>query len=126
MRSGANEEWAVDILRYLPELGPNALDFMLLRLMRLAKARGVRRFDLGLTPNPARLTENLGPAWQRVTPLLFRFGDHVANFEALRGFKARFNPQFEPRYLACTAGFALPHILQDITALVERGGVAPR
>ncbi|MDQ0392461.1 bifunctional lysylphosphatidylglycerol flippase/synthetase MprF [Labrys monachus] len=126
MRGGGNEEWAVDILRYLPELGPNALDFMLLRLMRLAKARGVRRFDLGLTPNPARATENLGPAWQRVTPLLFRFGDHIANFDALRGFKARFNPHFEPRYLACTAGFALPHILQDITALIERGGVPPR
>ncbi|GLS18287.1 hypothetical protein GCM10007874_13040 [Labrys miyagiensis] len=122
MRSGNNEEWAIDILRYLPDLGPNALDFMLLRLLRLAKARGVQRFDLGLTPNPARATENLGPAWQRVTPLLFRFGDHIQNFDALRGFKARFNPRFEPRYLACTAGFALPTILQDVTALIEKGG----
>jgi phosphatidylglycerol lysyltransferase len=122
MRSGSNEEWAVDILRYLPDLGPNALDFMLLRLQRLAKARGVQRFDLGLTPNPARATENLGPAWQRVTPLLFRFGDHIPNFDALRSFKARFNPHFEPRYLACTAGFALPTILQDVTALIEKGG----
>ena len=124
MRGAGNEEWAVDILRYLPAIGPNALDFMLLRLMRLARARGVKRFDLGLTPNPARASENLGPAWRRVTPLLFRFGDHIANFDALRGFKARFNPHFEPRYLACTAGFALPHILQDITALIERGGEA--
>jgi len=121
LRSGGNEEWAVDILRYLPDLGPNVLDFMLLRLLRLAKARGVRRFDLGLTPNPARATENLGLAWQRVTPLLFRFGDHIPNFDELRGFKARFNPQFETRYLACTAGFALPTILQDVTALIEKG-----
>ncbi|MBP0577727.1 bifunctional lysylphosphatidylglycerol flippase/synthetase MprF [Labrys sp. LIt4] len=122
MRSADNEEWAVDILRYLPELGISALDFMLLRLIRLAKARGAKRFDLGLTPNPAQAGENLGPAWRRVTPLLFRFGDHIPNFDALRGFKARFNPRFEPRYLACTAGFALPHILQDVTTLIEKGG----
>jgi phosphatidylglycerol lysyltransferase len=122
MRSGNNEEWAVDILRYLPELGPRTLDFMLLRLLRLAKARGAQRFDLGLTPNPARAAENLGPAWQRVTPLLFRFCDHIPNFDALRAFKARFNPHFEPRYLACTAGFALPTILKDVTELIEKGG----
>ena len=32
-------------------------------------------------------------------------------------------PTFEPRYLACTAGFALPHILLDVTALIEDGPV---
>ena len=124
MRGAGNEEWAVDILRYLPAIGPNALD------LHVAEADAPR-------PRPRREAlrswpdaqsgagqRELGPAWRRVTPLLFRFGDHIANFDALRGFKARFNPHFEPRYLACTAGFALPHILQDITALIERGGEA--
>ena len=53
--------------------------------------------------------------------MLFRLGDQFRDFDALRGFKARYAPVFEPRYLACTAGFALPHILLDVTALIENG-----
>ena len=120
LRAG-DAEWAVDILRYRPALGPMALDFLLLRVLRLAAARGVKRFDLGLTPTPDLTADNLRPTWQRVTPLLFRFGDHFADFHALRAFKLRFSPIFERRYLACTAGFALPHILLDVTGLIENG-----
>jgi phosphatidylglycerol lysyltransferase len=97
---------------------------MLLRLLRIARGRGVRRFDLGLTPTPDLAAENLSPTWRRVTPLLFKFGDHIRDFDALRAFKTRFSPTFEPRYLACTAGFALPHILLDVTALIELGPMA--
>ena len=120
LRAG-DAEWSVDILRYRPALGPMALDFMLLRVLRLAAARGVKRFDLGLTPTPDLTADNLRPTWQRVTPLFFRFGDHFADFDALRAFKLRFAPQLERRSLACTAGFALPHILLDITSLIENG-----
>lgn len=121
LRGAQDQEWGVDILRYQPDLGPRALDFILLRLMRLARGRGVRRFDLGLTPTPDLAAENLSPTWRRVTPLLFRFGDHLSDYDALRSFKTRFSPVFEPRFLACTAGFALPHILLDVTALIEDG-----
>jgi phosphatidylglycerol lysyltransferase len=121
LRGSGDQEWGLDILRYQPELGTRALDFMLLRLLRFARGRGVRRFDLGLTPTPDLAAENLSPTWRRVTPLLFRFGDHWRDFDALRNFKTRYSPVFEPRYLACTAGFALPHILLDVTALIEDG-----
>jgi phosphatidylglycerol lysyltransferase len=125
LRGAHDQEWSVDIVRYHPELGARALDFMLLRVMRLAKARGVRQFDLGLTPTPDLASENLSPTWRRVTPMLFRLGDHVRDFDALRSFKSRYRPAFEARYLACTAGFALPHILLDVTALVEDGPMDP-
>lgn len=125
LRGGQDLEWSVDILRYRPALGLRALDFMLLRLLRLAAARGVRRFDLGLTPSPDLAADNLGPTWRRVTPKLFGFGDHLRDFDALRAFAARFSPVFEPCYLACTAGFALPHILLDVTALIEDGPMDP-
>jgi phosphatidylglycerol lysyltransferase len=125
LRGAHDQEWSVDILRYQPDLGPRALDFMLIRILRLAKARGVRQFDLGLTPTPDLAAENLSPTWRRVTPMLFRLGDHIRDFDALRSFKSRYRPAFEPRYLACTAGFALPHILLDVTALIEDGPMDP-
>jgi phosphatidylglycerol lysyltransferase len=121
LRGAGDEEWTTDIVRFEPELGLRALDFILLRLLHLARARGVRRFDLGLTPTPDLSAENLSPTWRRVTPMLFRFGDHMREFEALRAFKSRFAPVYEPRFLAGTAGFALPHILLDVTALIEDG-----
>ena len=83
LRGAQDQEWSVDILRYRPELGPRALDFLLLRLFRVARGRGVRRFDLGLTPTPDLAAENLSPTWRRVTPLLFKFGDHIRDFDAL-------------------------------------------
>lgn len=115
------DEIAPDIIRFRPELGLPALDFILLRLMQLAKARGAKRFDLGLTPHPRLAADTLGPTWSRVTPLLFRLGDHIADFEALRAFKARFGPRFTPLYVASPGGWVLPQILLDITALIENG-----
>ena len=63
-------------------------------LLRLAKARGVRRFDLGLTPTPDLAPRRISsPTWRRVTPMLFRLGDQFRDFDALRGFKARYEPR---------------------------------
>ena len=67
LRGAQDIEWTVDILRYQPELGLRALDFILLGLLRLARGRGVRRFDLGLTPTPDLSAENLSPTWRRVS-----------------------------------------------------------
>jgi lysylphosphatidylglycerol synthetase-like protein (DUF2156 family) len=38
--------------------------------------------------------------------LLFRHGEHFYNFQGLRAFKDKFDPIWEPRYLASLGGLA--------------------
>ena len=52
---------------------------------------------------------------------MFRHGEHFYNFGGLRDYKEKFNPDWEPRYLACPGGLALPRILLNVTALISGG-----
>ncbi|MFA5701054.1 MAG: phosphatidylglycerol lysyltransferase domain-containing protein, partial [Desulfuromonas sp.] len=61
------------------------------------------------------------PLWNRVGAVVFRHGEHFYNFEGLREYKEKFNPDWEPRYLACPSGLALPRILLNIASLISGG-----
>ena len=50
-----------------------------------------------------------------------RHGESVYNFQGLRAYKEKFDPVWEPRYLAYPGGMRLPRILADVSALVAGG-----
>jgi phosphatidylglycerol lysyltransferase len=53
-----------------------------------------------------------------VASLLWRHGNRFYNFQGLRAFKHKFNPNWEPRYLV-TSGAVGPFMaLADATALI--------
>ncbi|GLK54599.1 phosphatidylglycerol lysyltransferase [Methylopila capsulata] len=121
---GANKEEAtVDLMRYAPDAPKGVMDALFVRLMLRAKADGYRWFNLGMAPLSGLTDHPLGPTWNRVGAFLFRYGDNFYNFEGLRTYKSKFNPVWEPRYLACPGGWVLPQILIDVTALI---GGAPK
>ena len=43
------------------------------------------------------------------------------NFQGLRSFKDKFDPVWEPRYLASPGGLALAGVLTDVAALISGG-----
>ncbi len=121
---GANrEEATIDLMRYAPDAPRGVMDALFVRLMLRAKADGYRWFNLGMAPLSGLANHPLGPTWNRVGAFLFRHGDNFYNFEGLRAYKEKFDPKWEPRYLACPGGWVLPQILIDITALI---GGAPK
>ena len=63
----------------------------------------------------------IAPLWSRLGALVFRHGEHFYNFQGLRQYKEKFEPVWEPRYLACPGGLTLPRVLGDIAALIGRG-----
>lgn len=117
------DEATVDLMRYAPDSPKGTMDALFVRLMIRAKADGYRWFNLGMAPLSGLVDHPLGPTWNRVGAFLFRYGDNFYNFEGLRTYKSKFEPVWEPRYLACPGGWALPQILLDITALI---GGAPK
>jgi phosphatidylglycerol lysyltransferase len=60
--------------------------------------------------------------------LLYEHGEHFYNFQGLRQYKAKFDPEWEPRYLASPGGFTLPRVLTQVSALISGGlrGVVSR
>ena len=48
-------------------------------------------------------------------------GESLYNFQGLRAYKDKFDPAWEPRYLAYPGGLHLPRVLANVSALVEGG-----
>ena len=63
----------------------------------------------------------LAPAWHRVGNLVFRYGEYFYNFQGLRQYKEKFQPDWRPRYLASPGLLALPMVITNVAALVSRG-----
>ena len=63
----------------------------------------------------------LAPLRSRFGSFLFRHGEHFYNFQGLRSYKEKFDPVWEPRYMAYPGGIRLALILVDIAALTSGG-----
>jgi phosphatidylglycerol lysyltransferase len=50
-----------------------------------------------------------------------RLGDHFYNFQGLRTYKGKFDPVWQPKYLAAPGGLTLPRTLTDISSLTSGG-----
>jgi phosphatidylglycerol lysyltransferase len=99
------------------------MEFLLIELMRWGRDNGYERFNLGMAPLSGIENRTLAPLWNRVGALLFSRGEPFYNFQGLRLYKEKFDPIWEPRYLASPGGLVLPRILTNVASLIS-GGLA--
>jgi phosphatidylglycerol lysyltransferase len=111
-------EITIDLMRYLPE-APGIMDLLFVNLMQEGKARGYRWFNLGMAPLTGLSDHRLAPSWHKFAAFMARSGERFYGFKGLRTYKEKFKPVWEPRYLACPGGWALPQILLDVTNLIS-------
>jgi len=100
---------------------------VILELMTWGKEHGYQQFNLGMAPLSGLESRALAPIWNRAGALIFRQGEQFYNFRGLRQYKEKFDPVWEPRYLASPGGLVLPRVLANTTALISgglRGAVA--
>lgn len=115
------EELSVDLMRFHPDSPSGLMDFLFISLMQWGKSEGYRWFNLGMAPFSGLDNRALAPLWNRMGSLLFHKGEYFYNFQGLRLYKEKFNPVWEPRYLASPGGLVLPRILANIAALTSGG-----
>jgi phosphatidylglycerol lysyltransferase len=115
------EEISVDLMRYTPEAPSNVMDYLFIHLMLWGKAEGYRWFNLGMAPLSGFEDRALAPLWSRIGAFVFRHGEHFYNFQGIRHYKEKFEPEWKPKYLASPGGLSLPVILKDIAALIGGG-----
>ena len=63
----------------------------------------------------------MAPLWNRVGAFAFRYGEHFYNFQGLRQFKGKFDPEWRPKYLVYPGGLVLPRVLANVASLVSSG-----
>jgi phosphatidylglycerol lysyltransferase len=115
------EELSIDLMRYLPEAPNGVMDYLFLELMLWGHKEGCRWFNLGMAPLSGLQDHALTPLWNRLGAFVFRHGEHFYNFQGLREYKEKFDPLWEPKYLASPGGLMLPRMLIDIASLISGG-----
>ena len=120
-QSGENEELSVDLMRHADDAPAGVMDYMFLNLMLWGQQQGFRWFNLGVAPLSGLENRALGTMWSRAGALTYRMGENFYNFQGLRQYKEKFDPVWEPVYLASPGGLALPRILTNLAALIAGG-----
>ena len=118
---GTGKELTVDLMRYNEDVPNGIMDYLFTSLFLWGKDNGYACFNLGMAPLAGLDEFNPSSLWSRLGRFVFRHGENFYNFEGLRRYKAKFDPQWSPRYLACPNAWALPQALADVTALVSGG-----
>jgi len=118
---GGKEELSIDLMRYLPDAPHGAMEYLFIQLMLWGKREGYRWFNLGMAPLSGLGDKGLAPLWNRVGAYIFRHGEHFYNFQGLRQYKEKFDPEWSPKYLASPGGLAVPRILANIATLISGG-----
>jgi phosphatidylglycerol lysyltransferase len=119
--AGGKSEVSVDLMRFHHDAPKNVMEALFAHLMVWGKGAGYEWFTLGMAPLSGFERSPVATLWNRLGSFIYQHGEFVYKFQGLRAFKEKFDPAWEPRYLAYPGGMRLPRILADLAALVAGG-----
>lgn len=118
---GSGRRVAVDLMRYLPEEASGMIEFLFLALIEHYRVAGAEEFSLGMAPLAGLSDRRTAQLWHRFGALMFRHGGAFYNFEGLRAFKQKFQPDWRPRYIALPVGVSPMMAMADVALLIAGG-----
>ena len=119
--TATKEEASIDLMRFAPDAPKGSMDFLFVRLMSELRDQGYRHFNLGMAPLSGLSRRQVAPIWDRIANTFYEHGERFYNFKGLRAFKAKFHPDWQPRYLAVAGGLNPVLALLDATLLIGGG-----
>ena len=120
------QELSTDLMRHVPDAPNGVMDCLFVSLMLWGKQQGYQWFDLGMAPLSGLAGKQFAPLWNRIGGLIYDRGEAFYNFNGLRAWKSKFQPVWQPRYLAIPKAWDLPAVILDITTLIGKSSVRPR
>lgn len=121
LESAGKEEVAIDLLRYRPNAPKGIVDYLIVKAMEWGKSQGYQYFNLGLAPLSGMDENKYSPGWNRLAGFVYSYGENFYNFRKVRKYKSKYHPEWEPRYLVCPGGWALPRIISNLTHVISGG-----
>jgi phosphatidylglycerol lysyltransferase len=113
-------ELSVDLMRHRSD-GPKVMDLLFVSLFLRGKEQGYARFNLGMAPLASVGDQRGAHARERLARLLFQRGEQWYNFQGLRAYKDKFDPQWVPRYMAYQDAWEWPVAIAYVSALIAGG-----
>jgi phosphatidylglycerol lysyltransferase len=92
-------------------------------LIEWGREQGYQAFEFGMAPLAGLEDRPLAPMMSRVGRLFFDRGEDIYNFQGLWKYKDKYDPLWQPRYIAAPHKWTIPILLADI-GLLSSGGVA--
>ncbi len=114
---------SVDLMRYDPAAPPNLMEYLFVEMILWAQAEHYEWFGLGMAPLSGLEKHPLAPLWHKIGNVIFEHGEEFYNFEGLYAYKSKFDPEWQPRYLAAPSGLRIPLVLMNITTVISGGSV---
>jgi phosphatidylglycerol lysyltransferase len=121
--TGTGQAFSMDLMRYADDAPKNVMDYLFVELMRWGQEQGYQAFEFGMAPLAGLEERRLAPIMSRVGRLMFERGEEIYNFQGVRRFKDKYDPIWQPRYIAAPSKWAIPILLADV-GLLSSGGVA--
>jgi phosphatidylglycerol lysyltransferase len=119
--AAGRSELSIDLMRFRREAPPSIMESLIVHVLQWGHDHGYQRFVLGMAPLSGMQPSPTATLWNRLGSLVYEYGEAVYNFQGLRAFKEKFNPEWQPHYLAYPGGLRLPRIMADVSALVAGG-----
>ncbi len=115
--------FSIDLMRYSEAAPKDVMDFLFVELMQWGREQGYDAFEFGMAPLAGLEDRPLAPIMSRVGRLLFERGEEIYNFRGVRRYKDKYDPVWQPRYIAAARKWAIPILLADV-GLLSSGGMA--
>ena len=96
------------------------MEYLFTRLALHLKQAGFRRLSLGMAPLSGLTPTPLAAAWHRIGASAVALRRPLYNFRGLRTFKSKFDPDWQPRYLAASGTVGPFLALADLALLAEQ------
>lgn len=110
-------EFSADLMRHRSDARRDAMTYLFVKCMEWGARNGYKRFNMGMAPLSGMQPER--SLWEKAGGFVYRHGEHFYNFRGLRHFKEKFNPVWQPRYLACRSRADLPFLIPQLIWLVS-------
>ncbi|GAA3400055.1 bifunctional lysylphosphatidylglycerol flippase/synthetase MprF [Paenibacillus hodogayensis] len=111
---------SIDLMRHLPDTPNGTMDFLFVSLLEWSKEHGYGRFNMGMAPLSSVGQSESALREEKAARFVYHYGGHWYGFEGLRRYKDKFDPHWEPRFLAYPATVPLPVLTVELVALIAR------
>jgi phosphatidylglycerol lysyltransferase len=104
-------EATIDLMRHLPNAPSGMMDYLFVKLIEWAREAGYDTFNLGLSTFAGVGDQPRDPAVEKAMRFAYLHLNAFYSFTGLHEYKEKFDPEWQPRYLAYPDAASLPRVL---------------